>query len=469
MLKRIPFGPYRPDLPPADALDTARNVAARPNGYAPVKGFQPITTAIAGWRGGSAFVGTDGTAALLSGDGVNLYRWTGSGWASVFTGAAASVWRFAQFGNNVLAVNGGAGVTFDLIGGTAALTGGGPPAADLIMVVRDHVVVAGNPSARQTVTWSGFNASNVWTPGGGTQSGSQEMLSGGEVTGLAGGEYGLVFQRGAIKRMDYVGDELVFQFAEISSNIGCMAKGAVAQAGRQVFFLSERGFMLCDGANVVPIGTEAVDRTFFATYSRDDIDRVTAAVNPRTYEVMWAMPGQPGRVWTYHWEQQRWTTVDLPLKGVFTGFTSNVGLEAVDVLYPGGIDSVPVSLDSPEFAGGNPQLYVVDAGGVTGGLSGPNMAATFGLQDMELVPGNRARVRSARLVGDAVAYRVDADARVRAGDSEAVTTGGDVRSNGEVPLRSNGRHHRFTVTVPAGADWTYAKGLDVYCEPAGRR
>ena len=269
MLKRLEFGPWEPDKASITTLRDARNVMPGKDGYYPVSGLSAVTSALpGGFIGGGAFVGFDGTAALLAGTSTNLYRYSGSTWTSVYTGSA-SHWRFAQFGTLVIAATGGAPVKFDLAGGTAALLGGTPPAASMVATVRDFVVLAGDPAAIQTVTWSGFNNAEGWT-GGINQSGDQILPDGGEIMGLAGGEYGLILQRRAIKRLSYVGTPLVFQIDEISSNVGCMAKGSVAQAGRLVFFLSERGFFYTDGNDTIPIGDEKFNRWFFGRFSRSD-------------------------------------------------------------------------------------------------------------------------------------------------------------------------------------------------------
>ena len=467
MRKLVEFGPLLPDLPPAGQLVGAENVFATPNGYGPVGAVQTFAPPLTGWSGGGAFVGSDGVSSLLSGTSTNLYRFSSGAWTSVLATSAAR-WRFAQFGDNVIAVNGGAPVTYDLTTGTAAVLGGSPPASDMVVTIRDFVVVAGNPAAILTVTWSGNNDSTEWTPGT-DESDSQQMLDGGEVMGLAGGEYGVVLQRNAIKRMTYEGPPIGFRFDEISSNVGCMAKGSVVQAGRLVFFLSERGFMLCDGNEARPIGSEKIDRTFFDRYAREDITTgIYAAVDPRRYTVMWAMPGVPGMIWAYNWILDRWTTISADLTGVFSGFTANVSIEGVDILYPGGIDTVPGSLDDPQFSGGNPLLLVVDAVGAIGTLSGDNMAARFSVADMELAQG-RSRVRMIRPVTDATAVSCTMDTRARAGDLSEVRTSGSMRASGDVPIRANGRTFKLGLEIPAGQIWSYVQGSVVEFEAAGER
>lgn len=466
-VKRFEYGKFLPDQPLA--LGGGKNALPIAKGWAPAKDKSALTPALAGVLGGSAFIGSDGTTALLAGTATNLYRYSGAAWASVLGSLSASVWRFDQFGDNVICVNGAGPVSFDLAGGTAAALGGSPPVSDLVATVRQQVFLAGNPAARNTLSISSYNNSAGWTAGT-NQALNVPFPSGGDIMGLAGGETGIILQKRSVKRATYTGDVTVWQFDEISKDIGCIAKGSVAQAGNLVFFLSEQGFKLCDRTQVIPIGQEQVDRTFFARYSRSQIDNITAAVDPRSTTVYWAMPGNPGQIWSYNWALERWgLPIDVGLARVFSGFTSNTSLDALDALYPSGLDSIPYSLDSSIFAGGNPLFIVADNSGVLNTLSGSNLAAQFLLTPDEPAPGNRVRIRGARPICDATQGTVTIDARARAGDASSVVVSGSMRGNGRVPLRANGRHVGLIHDIPAGAAWNYALGMELEYELGGQR
>lgn len=469
-LKAYTFGEWAPDLAQnkTDALVTLTNAFPVANGYAPVPSFGAITPALAAaFKGGAAFVASDGTASLLSGTATNLYRFSGGSWASLIGSRSGARWYFDQFGDNIMCADGGTLVSYDAVAGTAAEIGAAPTCVD-VATVRDFVFVVEPGGDELLVQWSAFNDSTGWTPGT-NQSGTQPLLSGGKGVKVIGGETGLILQANAIKRVTYVGDDLVFQFDEISGEVGCMARGSVARVGQFVFFLSERGFMVSDRNSVEPIGAEKVDRTFFASYSRADIDNITAAVDPRRHLVMWGMPGSPGTIWCYNWLLKRWSTIETSLAGIFTGFTANVALDALDALYPSGLDSIPLSLDDPSFSGGNPLLLVANASNVVGALSGANLAATFKLPNVEPFPGQRARVRSVRPITDASECSATIDAKARAGDAENLKAAASMRNNGEMPIRANGRYLGTTFSITAAASWTFAQGVEMFCEPAGVR
>ncbi len=120
-----------------------------------------------------------------------------------------------------------------------------------------------------------------------TQSDYQDIPDGGDITGITGGEFGIVFLEKAIVRMSYIGSPLFFQFDTISRNIGCIEGGSIAQYGGISYFLSDDGFYSCDGQNVVGIGAEKVDRYFFNNANIGDIDTSSAAVDPERNLVIW--------------------------------------------------------------------------------------------------------------------------------------------------------------------------------------
>lgn len=467
MLKRFPFGPLEPDKPLSQSR--AYNVLPAANGYRPVKSPVTFAATLAGLINGASYVSSDGVSSMIAGTATDIYRYDGTNWNSVLGSLTASVWRFSQFGDLAIAVNGGTPVKYDLTAGTAGALGGSPPVSDLVATVRDQVFLAGDPTARNTLGISGYNDSEGWTAGT-NQCLYVPFPAGGDIMGLAGGETGIILQQNAVRRATYNADGVTWwTFDEIASDVGCMAKGSVARAGQLVFFLSEEGFKVTDRNTVQPIGLEKVDRDFFSLYSRDDIAKMTSAVDPRATTVMWAIPGIPGRIWCYDWTLGEWSTIDTSLRAIFSGFTSSLSIDALDALYPGGIDSIPGSLDADLFSGGNPLLVLASNDGAVRTLSGPNMAASFVIKPTEIGDGMRVRIRGARVVSDAVQGTVTVDVRARAGDAEHKVVSGGIRDNGRVPLRANGRHVGLQVDIPEGAVWSYALGIDCEFETEGAR
>jgi hypothetical protein len=463
---RLIFGPYEPDKPEhlSKGLEVADNVYPSPDGYRPFRAFSAFTDALGeSFQGGAAFVGSDGTVQLLAGTGTNLYAFDSSlAWTSLLGSLTANRWYFTQFNDHAIGTYGGTPVDIDLLNGTAAALSGSPPNADLCATVRDFVVLAdGN-----TVSWSGFEDRTQWTAGT-NQSGSQDMLSGGLVTGLTGGEYGLIFQRGQITRMSYVGVPIIWQFDRISENIGCISPGSLVSVGEMRFFLSDRGFMKTDGNGVTPIGAERIDRTFLSTYTQDDINNfMYAAADPKNHIVVWAMPG---KLWIYNWILDQWSTSTQDIRAVFVGFTAGVSLDDLDAIYPN-LDTMGVSLDDPRFMGGLPMFIGVNASDEIGTFEGDNLLATFDPPNLELVTGREARISSVRPITDAIdGLTLAITKKARLGDTGTQTSFHTMQPSGDVDCRVAGRYVRPKVTIDAGADWSYFQGLDLYMLSGGGR
>lgn len=469
--KRLPYPAYLPDQLPRGVLTVARNVLPAQDGYRPVRSLASISDPLpATFRGGGAFISTGGTTFLLAGTANGLERYSGGSWTDLLVGMSIpDRWRFTQFGDFVVAVNGVDTKQVDLNTGSASDIAG-CPTGNGVAVVGDYVVITQANGNKLLVQWSGFNDHTKWTAGV-DQSGFQPMLTGGEIKGIAGGEYGVILQRFRLVRMERTGDaDAPFSFSEITPNFGCASGGSIAQAGRTVFFLSDRGFMaLEDGQALKPVGNEKFDQSFRDSVSQEDYEKMWSAIDPKRSLVFWGVPGTPGRIWVYNWVIDRASTIEIPFLGLFAGYESSLTLEQVSSLYPN-MDTMPYSLDDPRFQGGDPRLYVVDRNSRIGALSGPNLEATMTMGWQALSDPLVSRVRSVTPMSDATAgITITIDARQQMGGPLGLVAEGDMQDSGRVPIRARGKYMSITTTIAAGTRWTYAQGLDVDYDAGGQR
>jgi hypothetical protein len=465
--KAYPLGEWIPDNP--GGLQIARNVRAIANGYAPVKAPQSATAPLGSptfpFRGGGAFIDSTGVSTLLGARTDVVAKYAGGTWGPFGTGGAQQI-RFAQFGDSVLIANGAAMQRFQLLSATIGSITDAPAAIDVAQT-RDFVMAITTDNALQ---WCQFNNSSVWTTG--TNQADKQPSLWGQLRRIVGGEYMIAITDRAVVRGTYVGVEggldIIWQFDEISAEVGCMASGSVCNVGRLIFFLSERGFMMCDGNEVTPIADEKFNRWFFDTYSRAEISGIWAAIDPRYSLAIWAMPGTPGRLIAYNWVLKRATTIEIDVQGIFTGYTAGISLDSLDAIY-GNLDAIPISLDDPTLAGGNPILLVADSGNVLNALTGNNLEALFRVEEIEPTPGRRSRIRTIRPLTDATSATATIDARLRIGDTEGVRSASTMRSNGKLPIRSNGRYNTLELTIPASHDWSFIEGFELEWEAGDSR
>lgn len=467
--------PWRPDAFLLDdgsvtGLVTCKNVYPSAGGYRPFRGLTAATgTLPADWKGGGAFE-YNGNYAMLGATSAALYSHASGAWTSEYTLSTSSPWFFAQFGDNVVGVNGTECVKYTISTGNAASLGSTPPdGATQIAVVRDFVVMSGVSSDSMELYWSGINDCEQWTVGT-AQSDFQQIADGGPITGLAGGEYGLVFQGEHITLMEYVGTPLVFTFRKVERSIGCMAHGSIVQAEGMAFFLSRKGFKAWSpAAGVIHIGENAVDQTFLATYSASQIaSSIRAVSDPDRRLIIWSMPDA---LWIYNIETKSWSKVEVEgIVGISAGnnATASVTLEAVDALFAS-LELATPSFDDPYWGGtgGASALYVFKSDRIGHTFAtGTPLEATFRTQIMEPVPGRISHVRRARLLTDATTVTLNLDVSQTPSGTQSRKTSTDLRANGETAIRASGRYMQAE-WVLNGA-WTYAKSFDLEMTPGGR-
>lgn len=128
--------------------------------------------------------------------------------------------------------------------------------------------------------------------------------------------YALIFQRFGITRANYVGGDVVFDFAPYEFTHGCVAHGAAVQVNNAVFFLSDDGFFVTDGANVVPIGTDptnsqGIDNWFWANVNSNALEAIRSGYDAEKRCVFFAIPTGantlPDTLLSYNPGARKWT------------------------------------------------------------------------------------------------------------------------------------------------------------------
>jgi hypothetical protein len=474
---KIAWGPYTPDLAPHlnDGLTAISNAYPRGNGYAPVGAFTAVTPALpADCLGAGSFVSPQGISVIIAGTATNLYRGFAGSWLSLSAGYSlqdGQRWRFAQFGGLAIATSGADAMQkIDLETGIVAPLGGSPPTARMLAGVADFLVAGVVNGAVNKVRWSGINNAEFWTIGA-RQSDEQTLPDGGSVNGIIGGEYGLILQRGCVRRMSYVGGNTIFRFDKIASTLGCVTVHSVAQHGDRGFWLSDNGFMMSVAGQITPIGFEKVDRTFLAQYDVRSWPSMSAAIDQATSTVCWSMAD---KCWIYNWVLEKWSIIDLAAQIVFPGFTPTLSIDEQDSTVGSLDDNIDgsglLSFDDPRFKGGDPRFYVISSARTLGTLSGTNMAASFTTADREVVSEADTRVKSCRPMTDAVAgLTLTLKTKQRLGDTPTTTTTSSLQTTGEMPIRARGRFVRASMAHAAASAWSYSQGCDFRAMRGGRR
>ena len=476
---KLTFGEWMPDQPSVSgALTDAKNVVSQAIGYGPFPSPVTFSTSNAAEDLTTLYAAKqpDGNTALFAAGSTKIYTVSGVGAITqvktgMTTGTNDKV-RFTQFGKTVISANNSQKLQAWTLGTSTSFAdlAANAPIAKYITVVRDFVVVANTyESAAQQqyrVRWSAINNETDWTEDVNTQSDYQDIPDGGQIVGIRGGEFGLVFLERAIHRMSYVGTPFIFQFDNISRGKGCMVAGSIAQYQGITFFLSDDGFYMCDGQNITPIGAEKIDRYFIDNASDSDYGSMSAAVDPIRKLVIWNFKTIYGNrnVLIYNFKTQKWTYGDAGTDYLSEASTSSVTLEQLDDISTS-IDALTTSLDSRLYVGGKYFL-----GGTLGTrvmtYTGANQTGYIATGDLDV--GANSVVTLARPIVDNGSATVSIASRTLLDQSVTFNTPVAASSENRVPLRSAGRYHRLKIT-PTGSSWKNAISVDVDVTPQGVR
>jgi hypothetical protein len=474
-ITRVDFTEWLPDQPGViGALTNARNVFPKAVGYGAfpneadysddaVEDLNSVISAKTTAGDSKIFAGGETKLFLFNSSNLNLDDVSGTTYSST------EKWNFSKFGNFLIAAGYPNTLQYaDMATTTISFTDleASAPQAKLITVVRDFVVVGNTNTSSKEVRWSGINNPQTWTPSAITQSDFQELPDGGEVRGLTGGEFGLVLLEKSIIRMSYVGTPLIFQFDNISRNIGCYESNSVVQWGGVTYFLSDDGFYSCDGQRIEPIGAEKVNRFFWDTLEESRLSEMSAAVDPFRNLVIWGYQSldKTYRLLVYHWITKRWSFVDTSINRISDITTPEATLEQLDN-YSASLDNLQISLDDRAWLGGK-FLFAGVSGRKIVAFSGTNKPARITTADLS-AGETMSMVTLARPIIDNGLGNVAISSRFNL--SESVNFGPEIAANSEnrVGLRSLGRYHRLRV-IPSG-DWQTAIGVEVDIQPAGMR
>jgi len=470
----IKFGEWLPDQPGVTgAVTDAKNCYPVANGYAPFRSeadysdaaAQDLLITFAGKFGGATTLFAAGATQIYKFDSndASLDAATTTGYTAV------EGWDVTQFGEKIILANGQDKLqAWELNSSTNfADLAAAAPTAKFVTVVKDFVVAAYVAGGEENkVYWSDINDETDWTPGAASQSDFQVIPDGGDITGLAGGEYGLVFLERAIYRMTYAGSPFFFQFDAISRSLGCISNGSIAQYGGLTYFLADDGFYVCDGQSVKQIGAEKVNRWFFSNVVPNEIFAgMSATVDPINKLVIWRFPATFGRklLIIYSIDLDKWSYAETTTTSIAYVLTPSATLEQVDN-YNNNIDALDIPLDSRVFAGGQ-LLFAGVSGSKIIAFQGQPKTAQITTGDIDM---GRSTVMLVRPTVDGGSASVAISSRDLL--SEQVEFSANVPADAEnrVSIRSNGEYHRLRLT-PTGANWTTAVGMDVDVVKQGNR
>lgn len=477
---RIPVTEWMPDAASLDNPGSVVVTNALPgtNSYKPMPAFEALTNALDNRARGTIDVrDKENNTYQFAGDEEKLYELSTISWGDVskvggYSTGEAESWDFVQWKNQVLATNFSDNIQYIDLGGTNFSNLTTAFKCRHLAVIADYVVAANTFDATDgfvpdRIRTCAFNDATDWTTSTLTGSIARD-LKGGAINQVFGGQYGVILGENHTYRMDFVGAPTWFQITQTLPGVGLIARGAATRIGDQVFAWTNQGFLAISSATgYEPIGAGKVDR--YAMMDLDDayLDRITTAADPRSGRIFWGYPGagstdgQPNKILCYDKNFGRWSLIEQEFQILWPAGGIGFTLEDLDAIYPD-IDAMPVSLDSSQWQGGGQVLLgAFDASNQHGFFSGPPMQATIDTREIEPFPGSTAFVTACRPLVDGGTVTVQSGYRNKQGDGPVWSLTKSTDTRGVAHLRSNGRYHRFRLTVAPDTAWTDLIGVEL--------
>lgn len=478
-----------------DQLDTycvgsnnVNNVLCQGENYKPFKNFSENNSAVSSTGriyNAYSFIDKNGTVHNFAATQKNLWKQNGSTWSRVtkastnYNTATDGYWRFTEFGQRVIATN-LADIPQSYVVGTStafANLSTSAPRIKNIATFNNFVVgvhINDGTIRPERVQWSALAGPTDFVASPTTLSGYQDLsgIGGFNQSIVATQNYGVIVKERAIWRMEFIGAPGIFQFTQAEINRGTIAPNSVISDGGIVYYLDDNGFFAFDGTRSIPIGNTKIDRYFFNRIDQNYYDRIIAAIDPINKFVAWGAPtiGSEGKLTfmvMYFWAENRWSQADESLHTLASMYTSGLTLEQLSAIYPS-IETVPFSLDSRVWAGGNRTLGGFSTNYKMGFFEGSNKQAVLETTEVALNPGGRSFVQSVLAATDSTSVTARIKSRKNQFGSVTTSSSGTFSTNtNEIPFRVDNRFHRVELTITEGSTWEQIQGVQFRSKPSG--
>lgn len=461
----LPFGPYRPDVAETNPAMSRHVLNVNPRkdstgvSYHPRKSLQVTTGAMAlpaAPRGALAVVQRSGVFKGYFGTVDKLYEMDATyQFSEIGTGYAVPSghsWGMCQYGERVIFTNTTDGMLeWDIEGGVTvgAVTDG--PAARSVFVWAEMVIALDCDTDNRLMRNSAPGSYTNWTTRG---AGAQEFADGEALMGggVVNDGQAVVIQRGAVRLLTVTGTERIFRIDKFPGDVGAVSPECIVQIPGGVAFMDSSGPQIATAQGVTPIGDSKVARTFIASVG--DITAVQGSYDPELKQIVWRKDAT--ELLIYDLDTQEFVPVTESTAYIIR--MSNPALTLEDLDSYGTIDTLPYPLDSNAWKGGRPRLAALDGDYKFGFFDGETLAAE--VDSATLTDTATMLVTWCEPTTDAADLTVTLGVRERLADTITYKDPASMVSSGRVPLRGRGKCLSFRVSIPAGATWSYLRGID---------
>jgi len=151
------------------------------------------------------------------------------------------------------------------------------------------------------IRWCDVNNYDQWIPLVSNQAGSYRLPKGSKIVcGIQGPQQGIIWTDLSVWAMQYSGPPYVYQFTEIGTGCGLIARKAAASMNGAIYWMSQSQFFRLGPGGVEPIKCPIWD-VVFQDLDTDNLDKIRIAPNSRFNEISWFYPtvGNGGEISNY--------------------------------------------------------------------------------------------------------------------------------------------------------------------------
>lgn len=459
----LAFGPYRPDVAETNpgvsryALNASMRADAQGVSYHPRKSLQIVTSADAlpaEPKGAIAVVAQSGAFKGYFGTATKLYSLDSDfGFTEIGTGYSLTTghtWGFCQYGDHLIATNTTDGMyEWDIESGGTVDAISGAPAARFVFFWAEMVIALDCDGDNRMMQNSAPGSYTNWTTSGAQKSpfADGEALMGG---GVLNQGQAAVIQRAGTHILSVTGTDRIFRRDKVSE-VGAVNPECIVQAPGAVYFWDSSGPYRVTAQGVEAIGEGKIARTYAEIV---DTATLSGVYDPERRQVVWRI--DDSNLLVYDIPTGEFMPVEESTSAIVKMANTALTLEDLDAF--GTLDSLPYSLDSAAWQGGKPRLGALDANYKFGFFDGSFLAATV---DTATLTDRVSMLFSwCEPVTDAEDVTVTLGVRDRLADDVTWKTAASLVASGRVPLRGRGKAGTFRVSIPAGATWSYLRGIE---------
>jgi len=429
-------------------------------GYQAAPSFTSVGATLAGACVGAAYVvKLDKTTRLFAGTQTKLYELAGTSFSDVsrvgnYVGSTDSVWRFAQFGDVSLAVNGTDETQYSVSTGSFADLSGAANAA--VMDTVGGFVMLGNyddgTNTPDGIYWSGYLDYTAWTPSVATQCGNLRLLdTAGEVTAIKRlGQNAIAYKKSSMYLGVNNAPPVLWGFTLISGEIGAVSHESVVSIETAHYFISEYDIYVFDGSRPVPIG-EGIREAFFDDLNTAYSYKIRGIHDKNKTLIYWYYPdqtseGELNACIVYNYKTGKWGRADRDIEVCLEYISSASSYSSFMSAYAT-YDLIPsLSYGSPFWTSSSFNMGVFNTSHELGTLTGAASASSLTTgaigDDIQLTMIDRVQPRFITLPS---ASSMENYYRMTDGDSYTYDSSSAI-SSGRYDLFRVARWHKFKLS-----------------------